>query len=130
MKSGNNHMYSTEEWIKVWINDYIHYFLLLKLLIHAIILMNVYITIIEDREGMINYNVQENRDISIILAFPNITFSLLIGYIVTSSNGNIFCVIGPLCGEFTGHRWIPLSKASDGELWCLFDLCLNKRLSK
>ena len=24
----------------------------------------------------------------------------------TSSNGNIFRVTGPLCGEFTGHRWI------------------------
>ena len=23
---------------------------------------------------------------------------------------------GPLCGEFTGHRWIPLTKASDAEL--------------
>ena len=23
---------------------------------------------------------------------------------MTSSNGNIFCVAGPLCGEFTGHR--------------------------
>ena len=21
-----------------------------------------------------------------------------------------FCVTGPLCGEFTGHRWIPLTK--------------------
>ena len=29
---------------------------------------------------------------------------------MTSSNGNIFRVIGPLCGEFTGHRWIPLTK--------------------
>ena len=26
---------------------------------------------------------------------------------MTSSNGNIFCYTGPLCGEFTGHRWIP-----------------------
>ena len=26
---------------------------------------------------------------------------------VTSSNENIFCVTGPLCGEFTDHRWIP-----------------------
>ena len=26
-------------------------------------------------------------------------------------------VIGPLCGEFTSHRWIPLTKASDAELW-------------
>ena len=24
----------------------------------------------------------------------------------------------PLCGGFTGHRWIPRTKASDTELWC------------
>ena len=35
-----------------------------------------------------------------------------------SSNGNIFRVTGPLCGEFTGHRWIPHTKISDVELWC------------
>ena len=34
---------------------------------------------------------------------------------MTSSNGNIFRVTGPLCGEFTGHRWIPRTKASDAE---------------
>ena len=49
---------------------------------------------------------------------------------MTSSNGNIFCVTGPLCGEFPGDRWIPLTKASDAELWCFIDLRLNKRLSK
>ena len=32
---------------------------------------------------------------------------------MTSSNGNIFRVTGPLCGELTGHQWIPLTKASD-----------------
>ena len=37
---------------------------------------------------------------------------------MTSSNGNIFRVTGTLCGEFTGDRWIPLTKASDAELWC------------
>ena len=37
---------------------------------------------------------------------------------MTSSNGNIFRVTGPLYGEFTSHRWIPLTKASDAELWC------------
>ena len=37
---------------------------------------------------------------------------------MTSSNGNIFRVTGPLCKEFTGHRWIPHTKASDAELWC------------
>ena len=35
-----------------------------------------------------------------------------------SSNGNIFRVTGHLCGEFTGYRWIPRTKASDAELWC------------
>ena len=37
---------------------------------------------------------------------------------VTSSNGNIFRVTGPVWGEFTGHRLIPHTKASDVELWC------------
>ena len=37
---------------------------------------------------------------------------------MTSSNGNIFRVTGHLCGEFTGPRWIPRTKASDAELWC------------
>ena len=37
---------------------------------------------------------------------------------MTSSNGNIFRVTGPLYGEFTGDRWIPFTKASDAELWC------------
>ena len=52
-------------------------------------------------------------------------------FMVTSSNGNIFRVTGHLCGEFTGPRWIPHTKASDAELWCFFFyLCPNKRLSK
>ena len=41
---------------------------------------------------------------------------------MTSSNGNIFRVTGPLCGEFAGHRWIPLTKASDAELWCFLSV--------
>ena len=39
-------------------------------------------------------------------------------FMMTSSNGNIFRVTGPFCREFTGHRWIPLTKASDAELRC------------
>ena len=31
---------------------------------------------------------------------------------MTSSNGNMFRVTGHLWGEFTGHRWIPRTKAS------------------
>ena len=37
---------------------------------------------------------------------------------MTSTNGNIFRFTGILCGEFTGHRWIPRTKFSDAELWC------------
>ena len=49
---------------------------------------------------------------------------------VTSSNGNIFRVTGHLSGEFTGHRLIPRTKASDAEFGDFFDLRMNKRLSK
>ena len=38
--------------------------------------------------------------------------------ITMSNNGNIFRVTGPLLQESTGHRRIPLTKASDAELWC------------
>ena len=50
-------------------------------------------------------------------------------HIMTSSNGNIFRVTGPLWGESTGHRWIPLTKASDAGLWC-FLWSPPERLSK
>ena len=39
---------------------------------------------------------------------------------MTSSNGNIFRVTGLVWGEFIGHRWIPLTKASDAELRCFY----------
>ena len=39
-----------------------------------------------------------------------------ISSIMTSSIGNIFRFTSPLCGEFTGHEWIPHAKASDMEL--------------
>ena len=40
-------------------------------------------------------------------------------YMITSSNGNIFRVTSHLCGECTGPLWIPHTKASNAELWCL-----------
>ena len=49
---------------------------------------------------------------------------------MTSSNANIFRVTDPLCGEFTGHRWIPLTKASDARFDVFFDLRLKKLLNK
>ena len=47
---------------------------------------------------------------------------------MTSWNGNIFRVTGYLCGEFTGLRWIPRTKASDVDVF--FDLRLDKQLGK
>ena len=51
-------------------------------------------------------------------------------YMMTSSNGNIFRVTGPLCGEFTGPGEFPAQRAVMRSFDVFFDLCLNKRLSK
>ena len=51
-------------------------------------------------------------------------------FMMTSSNGSIFRVTGHLCREFTGPRWIPLTKNTDAEFDVFFDLRLIKRLSK
>ena len=42
--------------------------------------------------------------------------------IMTSSIGHIFRITGPLWEESTRHRWIPLTKASEEELWCFLYL--------
>ena len=47
---------------------------------------------------------------------------------MTSSNGNIFRVTGHLCGDFTGHRWIPAQRPVTQGIAVFFDL--NARLSK
>ena len=49
---------------------------------------------------------------------------------VTSSNGNIFRVIGPLCGEFTGPGEFPTQRPVPRSFGVFFDLRLNKRFSK
>ena len=54
----------------------------------------------------------------ITISFPDRQAMGIPVYMMTSSNGNIFHVTGHLCGEFTGLRWIPCTKASDTELWC------------
>ena len=49
---------------------------------------------------------------------------------MTSSNGNIFRVTGPLCGEFTGPGEFPTQRPVTRSFDVLFDVRLNKRLSK
>ena len=68
-----------------------------------------------------------NFDVVFVIQFNRIATVMLHACMInafrwsmmTSSTGNILRVSGPLCGEFTGHRWIPLKNASDTELWCL-----------
>ena len=49
---------------------------------------------------------------------------------MTSSNGNIFRVTGPLWGEFPGPGEFPTQRAVTRSFDVFFDLRLNKRLSK
>ena len=51
-------------------------------------------------------------------------------WMMTSSNGNIFRVTGPLCGEFTGPGEFPAQRPVTRSFDVFFDLRLNKRLSK
>ena len=50
--------------------------------------------------------------------------------LMTSSNGNIFRVTGPLWGEFTGPGEFPTQRPVTRSFDVFFDLRLNKRLSK
>ena len=49
---------------------------------------------------------------------------------MTSSNGNILRVTGPLWGESTGDQWIPSQRPMTQRSNVFFDLHLNERLSK
>ena len=49
---------------------------------------------------------------------------------MTSSNGNLFRVTGPLRGEFTGPCEFPTQRSVTRSFDVFFDLRLNKRLSK
>ena len=49
---------------------------------------------------------------------------------MTSSNGSIFRVTGPFCGEFTGPGEFPAQRPVTRSFDVFFDLRPNKRLSK
>ena len=53
-----------------------------------------------------------------------------VNIMMTSSNGNIFRVTGPLCGEFTGPGEFPTQRPVTRSFDVYFDLRLNKRLCK
>ena len=51
-------------------------------------------------------------------------------HMMTSWNANIFHVTGPLWGEITVHRWIPLSKTNVAELWCFLWSALEQTVEQ
>ena len=57
-------------------------------------------------------------------------YSLIEPPMMTSSNGDIFRVTGPLCGEFTGPGEFPTQRPVTPSFDAYFDLGLNKPLSK
>ena len=64
------------------------------------------------------------------IKIPNDLEILLEINMMTSSNGNIFRITGPLCGEFTGPGEFPTQRPVTRSFDVFFDLHLNKRLSK
>ena len=64
--------------------------------------------------------------INISSAGPGIFYQIM----MTSSNGIIFRVTGPLCGEFTGPGEFPAQRPVTQSFDVFFDLRLNKCLSK
>ena len=69
------------------------------------------------------YVCRNNRWKMCIMAVPTLNM-------MTSSNGNIFRVTGPLCGEFTGPGEFPAKRPVTRSFDIFFDLRLNKWLSK
>ena len=68
---------------------------------------------------------EEARNLGWIMSSHPVT-----SHMMTSSNGNIFRVTGPLCGEFTGPGEFPTQRPVTRSFDVFFDLRLNKRLSK
>ena len=68
-------------------------------------------------------NLEMSADVTLIWFHNN-------QIMMTSSNGNIFRVTGPLCGEFTGPGEFPTQRPVTRSFDVFFDLRLNKRLNK
>ena len=64
------------------------------------------------------------------ICFQEYAFEIIGFNMMMSSNGNIFRVTGPLCGEFTDPGEFPTQRPVTRSFDVFFDLCLNKRLSK
>ena len=76
-----------------------------------------------------NFNVSTDKSTNLI-ASARFNVRHALKTMMTSSNGNIFRVTGPLCGEFTGPGEFPAQRPVTQIFDVFFYLRLNKRLSK
>ena len=55
-----------------------------------------------------------------VMSIPHVLYCIFTRFVAHDNyiNWKHFSRNRPLFGEFTGHRWIPLKKARDAELWC------------
>ena len=65
-----------------------------------------------------------------VTSWNNVVRCSFLYSMMTSSNGNIFRVTGPLCGECIGPGEFPAQRPVTRSFEVFFDLRLNKRLSK
>ena len=66
-----------------------------------------------------------------VVSLRNVSFTQAMNNnIMKSSNGTIFRVTGPLCGEFTGSGEFPAQRPVTRSFDVFFDLRLSKLLSK
>ena len=131
---------NTFSWMQMWeflFNFHRNLFLRVQLTINMIMMTSQYgntFRIIGLLQGKFMVTVTLSFDICFVeilntLVKKAIQFPL-IHLMMTSSNGNIFRVTGPLCGEFTGPGEFPTQRPVTRSFDVFFDLRLNKRLSK
>ena len=93
----------------------LRHFLLLLVTVADYLIENAVLWI----DSLSSCNMRTDRNLGFMIecmhvqCIPRLCTQVVLG-MITSSNGNIYRITGPLWGGSTGHRWIP----SDAELWC------------
>ena len=103
--------FSTEQVTSCCLNQWLH-----CLLTHIGVTRCRWVNMI--RPMVFDFTFNDTRAYQNSLSEAHIDYLFPLNVTMTSSNGNIFRVTSPLCVEFTGHRWFPLTKANDAEVWC------------
>ena len=95
----------------------------------ASFLLNLMVLVVLVKTNSVQY-----FSISIYMVYTLVCYGLVRNtsrlIMMTSSNGNIFRVTGPLCGEFTGPGEFPTQRPVTRSFDVFFDRRLNKRLCK